>query len=204
MNITLERIRHFTSLTGGCDLVIVFSLAPTAPGLVSAKHLAATIDSHEDNSKGVTAYSQLSAELLCRPEIPHVPILLLDKLDQLPKTLERHVASLASPPPRKRRPSTASFEMLQLYSVNPPLPREVAFVLSDVFPSTQALAMTCQRASSAELGQESSEGSAGELSSGSQGAGCGRDRRLERLRVLVGEEQFRNIVDFWREEWTVE
>ena len=210
---TFKRIQHFASLTGGEDLAIVFSLnPPQAADSVSAKALAKI--SHDDSTKvdSIYAYSKLQAEMMNHREIPHIPILPLATSDKLPHLLSNHVASLTRPA-RKQKPVATSFELLQLCTANPPMSQHTAFILSDLFTSLKDLAMTCSAVTSAPNSSSPSARAASSQVSGLYDLGLGTSTqdsdstvtcKLKRLSDLVGEQECRSIVEFWKEEWVAD
>lgn len=210
---SIERIRHFACLTGGQDLVIVFLLNPPENTLfTSAKGIGEKDTSRHSGEDGVVAYTKLRAALLDYADIPHIPILLLTSPDSLSGLMKSHIASLTKPKP-KQQPQVTPLHLLQLCTANPPMPQQTAFILSDLFPNLRELAVACTTASSGPNSSSLSVRAAG-LSSqvtGSQGTQVsdteGYDRalsKIKQLRDLVGEEQCAGIVEFWREEWTVD
>lgn len=213
---TVERIRRFASLTGGHDLAIAFLLqsAPSA-GFVSAKDLkenAVTPQAPDDD--GIVAYSKLQATLTDHAEIPCVPVLLLAKLESLPEVLMKHVGYL-SRPKQRASPPTTPFALLQLCTASPPMSQHTAFILSDLFADLRELAAVCTAVSSAPNSSSPSVRAAGLSSQPYSTQGGGMETglqysegialgKLKQLRDLVGEQECADIVDFWKEEWTID
>lgn len=208
---TLDRIHRFTSLTGGQNLAVVFLLnPPKTSSFVSVKDLSSTAGDFETGTKGIFAYSQLQASLLQRVDIPHVPILPLASVEDLPKLLSKHTAALS----RKLHLApahTSSFGMLQLSTTEPPMERQTAYFATDCFDNLNELAMACTEpeaeltSSSPSLrasGASAFQSDFGQIRRTSQASGTGEESR--RLRDLVGEQRYRELVDFWLDEWVVE
>jgi len=100
------------------------------------------------------------------------------------------------------------------------MPQQTAYILSDLFPNFQELAEACTSVSSApNSSSPSARAAAGVgvnlldgLMAWTQGSsdaevgrgGDGAEAKLKRLRDLVGERECVDLVEFWREEWTVE
>ncbi|KAK4550133.1 hypothetical protein LTR36_003100 [Oleoguttula mirabilis] len=227
LNDTIKRIRHFASLTGGQDLAIVFLLSqPQVTTFVSAKQLAvhgATTASTTDDAEGVYAYSKVQAELMNKPDIPNIPVLPLASLEGLPALLRKHVANLTHVHTQSHAaaatPVVASpFELLQLCTANPPMPQQTAYILSDLFPNIKVLAETCTSVTSAPsssspsaraavlagMDESSQMGDPYGLSTQGTEVSDSAHGKLKTLRDLVGEQQCLDVVDFWREEWTVD
>lgn len=190
---------------------------------MSAKQLAvdtAPVTTSNNDTEGVYAYSRLQAELMDRTDVPNVPILPLATLGGLATLLKKHVASLtrARAPPTTTAPSATAFEALQLCTANPPMPQQTAYILSDLFANIKELAEVCTSVSSAPNSSSPSARAAaltGVAASSqmddlygasTQGTEIGDSAhvKLKRLRDLVGEQQCIDVVDFWKEEWTVD
>ncbi|KAI7549527.1 hypothetical protein KC331_g3738 [Hortaea werneckii] len=166
LEVTIERIQRFASLTGGKDLAIVFLLAspptpahPTAPivtnSFTTARQLAQqtaqlSAFSERENLDGVMAWTKLQAELTNRSDIPYIPILPLTALDKLPQLLQKHVAALNINSPSHPLPkhSAHTFDLLQQCTSNPPMDQQTAYCLSDVFANMAELATACTGISS--------------------------------------------------------
>lgn len=210
---TFKRIQHFASLTGGEDLAIVFLLNPSrATKFVSAKAVADGSSDDAAKVDAIYAYTKLQAEMMNHREIPHVPILPLANIDNLSQLLRKHTSNLSRPPP-KQKPAATSFELLQLCTASPPMSQQTAFILSDLFTNLKELATTCSAVTSAPNSSSPSARAASSLVSGVYDLGLGMSTqdshstatsKLKRLRDLVGEQECREIVDFWKEEWTVD
>lgn len=216
---TLKRVRHFASLTGGQDLAIVFLLsAPPTGSFMSAKQVAngATAAGASDTD-GVYAYTKLQAEMVGRNDVPYIPILPLASLESLPILLTKHVAAITRPRQlhATTKPIATSFELLQLCTAIPPMQQQTGYILSDLFSSLQELAEACTTVSSAPNSSSPSARAAAVaglsqtddmygLSTRTNGMEDSAHGKLKRLRDLVGEQQCMDIVDFWRDEWTVD
>ncbi|KAM0722258.1 hypothetical protein Q7P37_001699 [Cladosporium fusiforme] len=206
--VTLDRIHRFAALTGGQNLAMVFLLSPPkASTFISVKHLTADDNAQATDMKGVVAYSTLQASLLPRTDIPHIPILPLASVDDLPQLLKDYINAL--PPKSERVASAASpFELLQLCTTEPPMDRQTAYFATDCFASLKDLATACTE----PLAVPSSSSPA---SRADFGLGYLRSRddmpmssnaqsKLEQLRGLVGDEKLRELADFWVDEWVVD
>ena len=211
---TFERIQHFASLTGGEDLAIVFLLnPPPARNFVPAIQLATDSSDDAARMKGMLAYSKLQAEMMNHTEIPYIPILPLCTLEGLPQLLNKHATNLTRTPPTQK-PAATSFELLKLCTANPPMSEQTAYILSDLFVDLRDLAMTCLAVTSAPNSSSPSARAAVSsqangvydlgLEMSTQESDITATGKLKRLRDLVGEQKFRDIVDFWKEEWIVD
>jgi hypothetical protein len=204
---TLDRIHHFAGLTGGQDLIIVFLLsAPaTADTNTSDKTNPSTISVHP-----TLAFTHLQASLLPRTDIPYIPILPLANLANLPDLLLKHASALSN---RHHQPSitpnstTKPLDLLQLATAEPPMDRETLFFVTDCFANLRELAMASTEPGVdlqglLEASSDGFDGAQGLRSS--SGEGRVATERLRELRSLVGAEKFREITDFWADEWVVE
>ncbi|OTA29373.1 hypothetical protein BTJ68_09877 [Hortaea werneckii EXF-2000] len=239
---TIERIQRFASLTGGKDLAIVFLLAsppppaqPTAPiianSFTTAKKLAQqtaqlSADTERGNVDGVVAWTKLQAELTNRSDIPYIPILPLTALCQLPQLVQKHVAALNTPSHPAPKQSVNTFDLLQQCTSNPPMDRQTAYCLSDLFVNMEELAAACTGISSAPQSSSPSARAAARASieagsyvqtdgllddplpwtsqNGTSAIGDDGGRmKLKQMRDLVGEKQCIEVVDFWKEEWLI-
>ncbi|GAB1740191.1 hypothetical protein NU219Hw_g5307t1 [Hortaea werneckii] len=237
---TIERIQRFASLTGGKDLAIIFLLTYSPPpvqltapiatnSFTTARQLAQktahlSANSERGNLDGVMAWTKLQAELTNRSDIPYIPILPLTALDKLPQLLHKHIAALNSPSHPVPKPSANTFDLLQQCTSTPPMDRQTAYCLSDVFANMAELAAACTAISSAPQSSSPSARAAARASVEansqfpandmmedpatwtSQSSGVGDDdgrMKLKQLRDLVGEKQCIEVVDFWKEEWLV-
>ncbi|TKA83793.1 hypothetical protein B0A55_00058 [Friedmanniomyces simplex] len=212
---TLDRIQHFASLTGGQDLAIIFLLQPPpATSFIPAKQLLnSTNNGSSPETNGVYAYTLLQATLMDRSGIPYIPILPLATLASLPDLLKGHSTSWARSLPKAISKPPTPMDLLQLCTANPPMPQQTTYFLSDLFPNLRELAVACTSVSSAPASSSpSARAAAGLVSSqdteilglGTQVSDAGGYGRLRRLRDLVGEQQCRDVVDFWQEEWTAD
>ncbi|KAK0818945.1 hypothetical protein LTR02_003296 [Friedmanniomyces endolithicus] len=215
IGVTLNRIQHFASLTGGQDLAIVFLLQPPpATTIIPAKQLLDDASNcSKSSSDGMYAYTSLQAALMDRSDIPYIPILPLATLSTLPDLLKRDASSRARSPPKAISKLPRSLNLLRLCTANPPMPQQTAYMLSDLFPNLRDLAMACTNISSAPGSSSPSARAAASLLSSqdtemfgmsTQASYAGGYGKLKRLRDLVGEQQCMDVVDFWREEWTAD
>ena len=206
---TFERIEHFASLTGGEDLVFIFLLnPPPASTFVSAKDLSEANNNDMADTDAIAAYSKLQAELINHADIPHIPVLPILTVANLSETISKHTTALQSQPPKQRAPATSSFSLLKLCTANPPMSEQTAYVLSDLFKDLKDLAFACSTVSSAPNSSSPSARAAGFPSSFSydintQSSDSNAASRLKRLRDLIGEQECHDIIDFWKEEWTL-
>jgi hypothetical protein len=206
---TIERIAHFASLTGGKDVAVLLLLqSPASSTFVTAKQLNDGVA----NSEGVFAYSQLQAELINRPEIPTIPILPLSRIETVVDSLKRHITALSRS--RVSNSSAATpFDLLQLCTASPPMSQQSAFILTDLFTDLRDLAMTCSASTSAPNSSSPSIRAASsqttsipdpsvtpQVRPSPASATC----KLKKLRSLVGDQECQDIIDFWKEEWTLE
>lgn len=173
------------------------------------------------------AYTKLHALLADRVEITYLPLLPLANLEDISKLLQEHVATLKRPQ-ISHKSAMQSSELLQLCTANPPMQRQTAYILSDLFISFRELSNASTGISSAPQFSSSSSFAAvtdttragrdadtgqgrlvnepmtGTQLSSSIAAAESGSRKLERLQDLVGEQQCLDVVDFWRDEWMVE
>lgn len=148
---------------------------------------------------GMYAYTKLQTELVHNSV--HVPILPVANADCIPRLLEKHVKFLVSTT-RSIQPVANSFDLLQLCSVEP-ISVQTAFILSDLFPSLGELAAACSSVTSAPNSSSPSARASGiELST--QSSYTDPVDKLKVLRDVVGDQVCRSIVEFWKEEWTVD
>lgn len=207
---TLDRIQHFSPLTGGQDLVIVFLLsAPKDTSFTSAKELTRNTISDAAEEDAIVAYSRLQAEMVNLAEIPYIPIRPIITMNELPTTIEKHVAASKAQPP-KAKPSSTPFELLKLCTANPPMSESTAYIISEIFADLKDLSSACSVISSAPNSSSPSARASAFQSSqiydfdtvlSTQSTGSDAARKLKRLRDLVGEQECQDIIDFWKEEW---
>ena len=83
--------------------------------------------------------------------------------------------------------------------------RETLFFVTDCFANLRELAMSCTEPG-AELQDlvEGSDGFEGLRSGGGEGRVASATERLRELKDLIGWERFKEIADFWADEWVVE
>ena len=81
--------------------------------------------------------------------------------------------------------------------------RETLFFVTDCFASLRELAMACTEPGVDVSGLLGGSDGFDVLHSGSGQARVATER-LRELRDLVGGENFREIVDFWADEWIIE
>jgi hypothetical protein len=204
---TLDRIHHFAGLTGGQDLMIVFLLCQSAETSTGASDK--TISS-TTSANPTLAFTHLQASLLPRTDIPYIPILPLSNLSNLPDLLLKHASALSH---KHQQPSTISnntlkpLDLLQLATAEPPMDRETLFFVTDCFANLRELAMASTEPGVdlqglLEASSDGFDGAQGLRSS--SGEGRVATERLRELRSLVGAEKFREITDFWADEWVVE
>ncbi|KAK5674760.1 hypothetical protein LTS10_012496 [Elasticomyces elasticus] len=211
---TLDRIQHFASLTGGQDLAIVFLLqTPPSTSFAPARELlGGASSSTSPATSGMYAYTSLQAILVDRSDIPYVLTLPLANLEGLSNLLHRHSSSTARPLQIKAPTKPPGpLDMLKLCTSNPPMVQHTAYVLSDLFENLQDLAETCTDISFPPASSSpSARAAAGYTSSqdtemlDAHNPDMGGSGKLKRLRDLVGEQQCAELIDFWRDEWTVE
>ena len=202
---TLDRIHHFAGLTGGQDLVIVFLLSP--PARTNANASDQTISTNTD-IKSTLAFTHLQASLLPRTDIPYIPILPVSNLTNLPELLQKHASALSH---RHQQPPTTSnnmskpLELLELATTEPPMNRETLFFVTDCFANLRELAMASTEPGVDLQGLlEGSDGFEGLRSGGGEGRVATATERLVQLRDLIGWERFKEIADFWADEWVAE
>ncbi|KAJ9648387.1 hypothetical protein H2199_001241 [Coniosporium tulheliwenetii] len=196
---TLSRIQHFAALTGATDIAIIFLLSPPVPPTNSTRNGAS--NSHQPHSaassaSGLHAYHQLSASLLMHADIPSIPLLPLSDLSSLESLLRTYVSALCTPQPAAapQKLPNAAMELLPFCTTSPPMRQETVIRLTDLFSSLRDLAVV------------------GEVGEGVDESGDGRDgRSVERAEELVrglvellGEEEAKAAVEFWKEEWVAE
>lgn len=187
---TVDRVQRFSALTGGRDLAIVFLLntpSPTGP-IDSVNSLA-----------GVYAYTKLQTEMV--HNAIHIPTLPVANLEGIPRLLEKHVAALKSTTKKQPPRLASSVDLLQLCTVEP-MSQQTGFMLSDLFPNLSELAAACSSVTSAPNSSSPSARASG-LETSTQSSYMDPIGKLKTLRDLAGDQACRNIVDFWKEEWTV-
>ena len=210
---TIERIEHFASLTGGQDLAIVFLLNPRpVSSFLSTKQLVAEGADRDSKQDGIFSYSKLQAEMINHTEISYVPILPLAQVEGLSELLTKHAANLARSTPKQNGTAT-TLELLQFCTANPPMSQQTALILSDLFPNLKDLATACSSVTSAPNSGSPSVRAPSSQADGIYDLGLGMSTqnsdsstkgKLKRLRDLCGDQECRDIVDFWKEEWTVD
>lgn len=212
---TLQRIQHFAALTGGQDVVIVFLLnPPLAANFVIAKDLAAQASKSDTSVDGIYAHSMFQVEMVKHAEIPHLSMLLLCKMDGIQQLLQKHITNLSRTIPTPK-PFATPLDLLQHCTATQPMSQQTAYILSDLFPSIDELATACSSVTSAPNSSSPSARVAGGSSQatdiGDIGLGMSTQwsdsnaaGKLKTLRDLVGDRECRDIVDFWKEEWTVD
>ena len=221
---TLERVERFVALTGGSDIAIAFLLQPrAATASMTAKQVVEDTET-ASSPNGLQRFTSLQAKLAGRTDIPYVPLLPLSCLEKLPDLLTRHKSNLQPPPHRLPSPRSAPSQLLRYCSAAPPLPDSTTFFVADIFTSYRDLARACIAAAlgppessspqwtEAVSSQRMQIQTLSQIEAGSsqtiaaQSEGTDRDAlsKLQRLRLLVGEEQYQNVVQFWREEWVLE
>jgi len=205
LDATVQRIRHFAALTGGEDLIIVFLLNADP-----AKHKSiGPSENGMHSASGEHAYAELQAELVNHIEIPYMPVLPVCKIDEIQPLLSNHTAALASPTP-VCKPSATPRELLQLCTANPPMATHTANVLTDLFLNIGDLATACSMGSFA-IGPGSSSSPGRTIDHASydmveRGTPRMQDyaARLRTFSELVSDQEWRNIVDFWTNEWVID
>jgi hypothetical protein len=202
---TLNRIHHFAGLTGGQDLIIVFLLSPPAKTKTNASEQ--TISSNT-NINSTLAFTHLQASLLPRTDIPYIPILPVFNLTDLPELLQKHASALShrhQQPPTTSNNTSKPLELLEIATTEPPMDRETLFFVTDCFANLRELAMSCTEPGVELQGLvEGSDGLEGLRSGRGEGRVATATERLVELRGLIGWERFKEIADFWADEWVVE
>ena len=125
-------------------------------------------------------------------DVGPVPILPLNKLEDLPALLQSHAAALTRAAPQSAVPATP-IQLLAHCTASPSLSQEAAHFVSDLFPSLRELARACTSQNSAPAS------SAGMLDFYEQSDPASAFR-LQTLRDLVGAQMYHEIVSFWRED----
>lgn len=210
---TLKRLHHFSSLTGGQDIAIIFLLSPQDSCNFNATANTISEDSnvHGQSMDGMKAFTLLQSILTENFDIS-IPLLPISSLSELPARLIKHVSFQSVPSAVATR---NSMDLLGLCTANPPMPIQSAFILSDLFFSIRDLAEACTSATPALTSSSDSESVTndpgisvsqmireGEINC-TQGH-TNKCNRLQRLRGLIGEQSCKDIMDFWKEEWLFE
>ena len=86
---TRSRIEHFSALTGGVDIAIIFLLAPP-PSTLDMN------DKADTGPSGLRAYMQLQIELARYPDAASIPLLPLARLDGLADVVSCHVRAMSN------------------------------------------------------------------------------------------------------------
>ena len=184
---TLARITRLAHKYPSHNNAIIFLLASPLPESSTASALGTRATSISSSSP-TTALATLQAATIASSELAAIPILPLSCLASLPALLQHYVAGLAQPPPAPSR-----IDMLDLLAgctVGPGgLDRQTACVVADCVPSLRALA----RLGAAGEGEWEGGREEGEIVK----------EQMEGLRGLVGEEEMRGMMEFWRKEWEV-
>lgn len=207
---TMERIQHFSLLTGGRDLLILFLLnPPNDTSFTSAKELTKNDGNNVADEDAIVAYAKLQAELFSEAEIPYLPIRPILSIDELQTTIEKHITALKTQEMRSKPPSIP-FELLKSCTVNPPMSEQTAYIISDIFADLKDLAATCSAISSAPNSSspsaivdaiQSSQTYALDSSLSTLSTNINAVTKLKHLRDLVGVQECQNVVDFWKVEW---
>ena len=200
--ITLSRIQHFASLTGGIDVAIVMLLSASRP-FASAKTLIDTSGSNE--TQGLSSYTRLQCELMTRTDLPWIHVLPLATLDGLVDLIKGHSQSISRPKPK---PSSAvrPLDMLAHCSTEPPLSSLAINLTSDVVPSMGRLAQSALAyRSSLGLHTADEPGAQGLISSDdvpcSEGAA---DKIFDLLAEQLAEDVVDGMADFWQDDWIID
>ncbi|KAI9723180.1 MAG: hypothetical protein M1828_004283 [Chrysothrix sp. TS-e1954] len=188
----LERLTHFSALTGGRDVLIVFllheacSISPSTSTSTSSNR--ATSTSIPGPSTGLSAHAQLTT-LLFHHALP-IPLIPLTSPPALLPTLKTYLTTLTRPLPTPPEPAHAHAKankaitlLLPLATATPPphhrLTEHQVLRLTDLVGSVRELARVC-------AGEEGRVWVIGEMDEGGEG-GCGR-----------------GVVEFWGEEFVRE
>lgn len=201
MSQTLERIQHFSSITGGIDTAIVF-LLESRQAFVSARQVSSTV-AGTSSSEGAHSYAKLQAELIQMPEASSTPILPLANLDDLCMFVKTYLHGLGRVTP-KAASTTRSVDLLPFCSADPPLSQFAVNITTDTFQSLSDLATTIAHANR-RRSQDTNEEPAQWLSSDeTTRADDGDLARLAMIREQVGDDVLNGMIEFWADEWVVE
>ncbi|KAK5108851.1 hypothetical protein LTR62_007741 [Meristemomyces frigidus] len=214
---TVDRISHFASLTGGQDLAIVLLSSPSSTTASAPRKEQSNAKPDTPTETGTYAYAKLQATLLDHSgSVPYIPIILVAHLFNLPEVLRKHVSALTRPPLPLQDQPTSPFKLLHHCTMAPPMTQRTAYYISDLFVNLRELAWACSSVSSVPNSSSPSARAAGArdgllssqdtlmLDTRALMPELAAASKLKQLRDLVGEEQCRAVVEFWREEYVLQ
>ena len=198
---TLQRVQDLISLTHGRDIAIIFLLSPSRDTtFASAKLLTQThapFDT-QSGSEGVIAYAKLQAEVIDQIKTPCVPIFPVADLDGLPDLLHKLASKTAAS--QLSAPVASPSELLPHCTTHPPLRQEMASVLTNLFNDLKDLARASTNPACIQAeGNWPLGDAASELQTIEDDAAAAA--KSESLRHLIGENEWKGIMDFWTDEW---
>ena len=193
---TVQRIGHFTSLSGAVDIAIIF-LLQEAPSQPESK-LPAVQGTLDRGSLGVLEFSKLQSVLLGARDVPPVPLLPTVNLEGIPKLIKDHARALGQPS-QVSPPVTKAIDLLPASNVGSAMSPFALSLTSEVFSSLKELGKAAFMVGNDDrLGMRDHDSSPHVLQTG----GSAPDGRLVVLRDQLGTEAVDAMVEFWIEEWT--
>jgi len=164
--------------------------------------------------EGELALHKLQTVMAALDDVRGINILPVARLEQLPDLLDRYIVSLTRGRPTPNvATSTTAFDLLQLCTTNPPMPRQTAYVISDVIPDLPSLAAECisrapamHSSSPLERALVGSSSIAG-YESGSLGFSeteVEEYSMLDYAQNLIGTEECSLLVGFWKSNRTAD
>lgn len=204
---TIERIRHFSFLSTDPSAIIFLLNPPRATSVLSGSC---------GGADGVIAYTKLQAEMSNHADLPHIPVLPLNKLDGLEALLCKHAAlHVNHQPDPEQRGAATSRQLMQHCTLQQPMHELTANVVSDFFDNLPDLATTAFAAPNAPtsnsptaiaafalsvLSQEWDEHGVPRMSSDD----ATPQGRLRALKSMIEDVEVAGLVDFWREEYQID
>lgn len=134
MDLTISRLQHFESLTGGTDSAILFPLFP-APGAIGARNNVS-----EPLPTFLHAFTR--AQLLLMDQSISIPILPLSTPSSLPKIISSFITSLNSSlaVSETSKPIIAAVDVLPYATGNGSMSQDVHIAMTDMFTSMRDVA----------------------------------------------------------------
>lgn len=198
----LHRITTFSSLDETRDRIVVFLLNPPLDTSFRSAKQHDQVTSTTDHG-GIQAFTILQTKLFSSPHFPRgIPLLPLNGVENLPKLLKTYIDTYKiAPPPSPPPTMQQAINLLRLCTAAlTPMSEQTAYILMDVFGDLRSLMRACKAAE--ELMPNPRNLIPNDLSSSSEMDG--EKDFFARLRGLVDEQECRDLIDFWREEWAVE
>ncbi len=118
-------------------------------------------------------------------DIPSIPLLPLSELSSLEPLLRTYVSTLCTPNPAAvpQKVPNAAMELLPFCTTSPPMRQATVIRLTDVAALGSVDMDVCGR---------------------DEGSVARAEEAMRGLVEMVGEEEARAVVEFWKEEWVAE